>query len=100
MPKTYQTPDPRQESERNKEPERESKSRKTVGVYGQPGGTTRPTRGLMLALAAILGLLIIFMLYRMARGGEPEGSVKQFGYSGLSSHQVVSQTHYSSAIRR
>ena len=63
MPKPYKTPDPKQGQEK------ESSPRKTVGVYGRPE-RTGPSRGIMLAIAAILAILVIFMLYRLARGEE------------------------------
>lgn len=59
MPKTYQAPD----SEHD--PERESKPHKKVGVYGQPERIA--SRGVMVAIAVILALILVFFLYRLAR---------------------------------
>jgi len=42
----------------------------------------------MLALAAIVAIVLIFMLYRMARGDEIQSALTQFSTTGVSSEQV------------
>jgi len=81
MPKTYQAPD----SEHD--PERESKPKKTVGVYGRHEHTA--PRGAMVAIAVILALIFVFLLYRLARGAEIERALESIP-SGSDSHQVLS----------
>jgi hypothetical protein len=81
MPKTYQSPD----SEHD--PERESRPKKTVGVYGRHERTA--PRGAMVAIAAILALVFVFLLYRLARGAELQEAMPPIP-SGIGSHHVVS----------
>lgn len=61
MAKTYQAPDPKQEPE--------SGSKKAFGVYSKPE-RPGPTRGIILAITAVLAILIVFLLYRLAVGEE------------------------------
>lgn len=78
MPKTYQSPDSEQD------PERESGPKKTVGVYGQSEHTA--ARGLMVALAVILALLLVFFLYRLARGAELQAAMQPISSSIAANH--------------
>lgn len=65
MPKTYQAPEPKQGDDR------ESKARKTVGVYEKPV-RTGPSREIIIAIAVIVAIVVIFVLYRLARGEESQ----------------------------
>lgn len=91
MPKTYQAPDSEQD------PERESKPHKKVGVYGQPERTA--ARGLMMALAVILALLLVFFLYRLARGAELQTAMQPISPSIAANHVVSTlPLHYGDTL--
>jgi hypothetical protein len=87
MPKTYQAPD----SEHD--PERESESHKKVGVYSQPERTA--SRGVMVAIAVILALILVFFLYRLARGAELQAAMQPISSSIAANHVVSTLSlHY------
>lgn len=81
MTKTYRTPDQKQE------PDTGSRPRKSVGVYDRPVRAA-PGRGLVMAIVAILAVVIIIMLYRLAVGEGLQG--KPHPASGTGSHPVLS----------
>jgi hypothetical protein len=91
MPKTYQSPDSEQDLEE------ESKSHKKVGVYDQPERTA--SRGLMAALAVILALLLVFFLYRLARGAELQAAMQPISSSLVANHVVSTlPLHYGDTL--
>lgn len=63
MPKTYPTPEQKQNQEKET-------PRKTVGIY-EHQERTGASRGVMLALAIIAAIIVIFVIYRYARGEQP-----------------------------
>jgi hypothetical protein len=83
MPKTYQSPDSEHHPERES---KEFKPHKKVGVYHQPERTA--SRGVVAAIAVILALLLVFFLYRLARGAELQEAMPPIP-SGIGSHHVL-----------
>lgn len=80
MPKTYQAPDP-------EHPQGEPHQRKKVGVYDRPERTGR-SRGITLAIAAMVALLIILLLYMLFGGEDVQGAVNQLYSAGIETYRT------------
>ena len=80
MPNTYQAPEP-------EHPQGEPHQRKKVGVYDRPE-RTRP-RGITLAIAAMVALLIIILLYMLFGGEDVQGAVNQLYYAGIEANRTA-----------
>lgn len=63
MPKIY---------DQNKDPERESRNRGTLGEPDSPEKVQK--RNIALVIAAILAIVIVMIFYRVARGDEIQGA--------------------------
>jgi len=76
MPKIY---------DQKQEPDRERPGNPLKG----PGQEQVKSRGMMLAIAAVVAIIVIIMLYRMARGEELQGAVMQPEPVAVSSQGVM-----------